>query len=268
MAMVAAKCTQCGANITIDETKEAGICEFCGTAFITEKAINNYNITNNVNIANATINITGGDIENLLLRAKQYEECGDYEKAKEYYNRILDIDANHEIAKTKLFAPPKFYIGNVVVDNQQLATIEAYIKKGEKLNAIKMVKELSGISLVDAKHFVENFYSIDKNRPQSYSHQTSTKPSGGCYVATCVYGSYDCPQVWTLRRYRDNTLASTWYGRAFIHTYYAISPTIVKWFGHTKWFNKLCKRRLDRMVKKLLEQGVESTPYEDKNWRT
>lgn len=21
----------------------------------------------------------------------------------------------------------------------------------------------------------------------------------GCYIATCVYGSYDCPQVWTLR---------------------------------------------------------------------
>lgn len=60
------------------------------------------------------------------------------------------------------------------------------------------------------------------------------KQNGGCYVATCVYGSYDCPQVWTLRRYRDYTLAETWYGRAFIHTYYAISPTIVRWFGTTQ----------------------------------
>ena len=25
----------------------------------------------------------------------------------------------------------------------------------------------------------------------------------GCYIATCVYGSYDCPQVLTLRRFRD-----------------------------------------------------------------
>ena len=31
----------------------------------------------------------------------------------------------------------------------------------------------------------------------------------GCYIATAVYGSYDCPQVWTLRRYRDYTLAET-----------------------------------------------------------
>lgn len=88
----------------------------------------------------------------------------------------------------------------------------------------------------------------------------------GCYVATCVYGSYDCPQVWTLRRYRDNTLASTWYGRAFIRTYYAVSPTLVKWYGHTTWFIKLWKRRLDRMVRQLQENGTESTPYEDKQW--
>lgn len=91
-------------------------------------------------------------------------------------------------------------------------------------------------------------------------------PEAGCYVATCVYGSYDCPEVWTLRRYRDNMLASTWYGRAFIHTYYAISPTLVKWFGKTKWFKKMWKGKLDRMVAKLQAEGVENTPYNDKPW--
>ena len=97
--------------------------------------------------------------------------------------------------------------------------------------------------------------------------QTNMTQDGGCYVATCVYGSYDCPQVWTLRRYRDNTLASTWYGRAFIHTYYAISPTIVKWFGHTQWFKNLWKNKLDKMVSNLRSNGVEDTPYQDKDWR-
>lgn len=90
--------------------------------------------------------------------------------------------------------------------------------------------------------------------------------SGGCYVATAVYGSYDCPQVWTLRRYRDYDLAETWYGRAFVHTYYAISPTLVKWFGNTEWFKKMWRGKLDRMVKNLQDKGYESTPYEDRNW--
>ena len=98
------------------------------------------------------------------------------------------------------------------------------------------------------------------------SVESKQNKSGGCYVATCVYGSYDCPQVWTLRRYRDDTLASSWYGRAFIRTYYAVSPTLVAWFGHTDWFKKLWRGKLDRMVKSLRESGVADTPYEDKTW--
>ena len=94
----------------------------------------------------------------------------------------------------------------------------------------------------------------------------SNSSSGGCYVATAVYGSYNCPQVWTLRRFRDYTLAETWYGRAFIRTYYAISPTLVKWFGHTEWFKKMWKGKLDHMVANLNAEGVEDTPYEDRNW--
>lgn len=101
---------------------------------------------------------------------------------------------------------------------------------------------------------------------ENAANSSNSSSSGGCYVATCVYGSYDCPQVWTLRRYRDYTLAETWHGRAFIRTYYAISPTLVKWFGKTTWFKKMWQGKLDRMVSKLQANGVESTPYEDINW--
>ncbi len=90
------------------------------------------------------------------------------------------------------------------------------------------------------------------------------KTSNGCYVATAVYGSYDCPEVWTLRRFRDFTLDNTWYGRLFIKCYYAISPTLVRWFGHTNWFKMLWRGPLDKMVAHLNNTGVASTPYQDK----
>lgn len=112
-------------------------------------------------------------------------------------------------------------------------------------------------------HVIPAIYSSVKASNTNHSSNTS----GGCYVATAVYGSYDCPQVWTLRRFRDNTLAETWYGRAFIRTYYAISPTLVKWFGHIEWLKKMWKSTLDRMVAKLNAEGVEDTPYEDKDWQ-
>ena len=105
---------------------------------------------------------------------------------------------------------------------------------------------------------------IRKYEPEYKNPEVET--SAGCYVATAVYGSYDCPEVWTLRRFRDNTLAETWYGRAFIHSYYAVSPTLVKWFGHTAWFKTMWRNPLDKLVAKLQLNGVESTPYKDKNW--
>ena len=104
-------------------------------------------------------------------------------------------------------------------------------------------------------------------RPKAWydKGRTSSKNSG-CYVATAVYGSYDCPEVWTLRRYRDYALAETWYGRVFIRAYYAISPTVVRGVGETQWFKDMWKPKLDKMVKRLNEEGVSNTPYQDRKW--
>jgi hypothetical protein len=113
------------------------------------------------------------------------------------------------------------------------------------------------------KVYIQYMDGTDETVPVS---QVTLLRIAGCYVATAVYGSYDCPEVWTLRRYRDYTLAETWYGRAFIKIYYAISPSLVKWFGHTEWFKKMWKGKLDRMVSELQSKGVESTPYEDRVW--
>lgn len=104
--------------------------------------------------------------------------------------------------------------------------------------------------------------SSDPGLFDSYHHNDSQ----GCYVATCVYGSYDCPQVWTLRRFRDNTLSQSDFGRLFIHTYYAVSPRIVKWFGQKKWFKDFWKKHLDKLVNNLNSEGVENTPYNDRPW--
>jgi hypothetical protein len=93
---------------------------------------------------------------------------------------------------------------------------------------------------------------------------TPSSSSGGCYIATCVYGSYDCPYVWTLRRWRDDVLQTNWLGRIFVRVYYAVSPKLVKWFGESKWFKSFWKKTLDRFVARLNQRGVEDTEYFDK----
>ncbi|MCQ2531650.1 MAG: hypothetical protein MJ093_02980 [Saccharofermentans sp.] len=81
----------------------------------------------------------------------------------------------------------------------------------------------------------------------------------GCYIATSVYGSYDCPQVWVLRHFRDDYLKRYKTGRAFIHAYYFISPKLVKLWGKTSWFNKTFKGVLDPMVNGLKRKGYRDS---------
>ena len=84
-----------------------------------------------------------------------------------------------------------------------------------------------------------------------------------CYIATSVYGSYDCSEVWTLRRFRDNTLEQSAIGKAFINVYYAVSPAMVESYGENEWFKELFKTFLDKAVIWLQANGVDSSPYDD-----
>ena len=47
MPIVNAKCTNCGANLKVDNTKDADICSSCGSAFVVAKEINNYLLSEN-----------------------------------------------------------------------------------------------------------------------------------------------------------------------------------------------------------------------------
>ena len=116
----------------------------------------------------------------------------------------------------------------------------------------------------NAQKYAHLILDIDPNNLEAKRILNST--SGSCYIATSVYGSYDCPQVWTLRRYRNISLAKTWYGRRFIRIYYGISPLLVHRFGEKSWFRNIWKPILDRMVFNLNLKGIADTPYTDARW--
>lgn len=349
MSFIAAKCTQCGGKIIVDDTKEAGICKFCGTAFVTEKVINNYNTYNNISNnfagANVTLNYSNQKSADwyyntlLELRKKQarmllLDKVGDtydFQKIRNTidslmgeYRKQYPLDERIDIIESasgiyfdvdSVFKDSECYVGknNESSFNNALKSIlhneysislgthgwgwvicERIFEEWDKIDKIRIpeIKEMAieyfekryedriSKSIANIEVFREgeikeygrygfifseiNLIKDEKTgRVIGIYYDTKSDESKGCYVATCVYGSYDCPEVWVLRRFRDYCLAETWYGRAFIKTYYAISPTIVKWFGNTKWFKDMWRGTLTRMVKHLKDIGYESTPYSD-----
>ncbi len=122
MSLKPAICTQCGAKIEVDDSKEAGICKHCGTAFITEKVIANY--TNNYTTVNNITNhvtkiIKGGkdsdDAENFFnrgltnLKLKKYVDARDnFEKAIELSPEVSKYYMYHFIAATDNFEQTPF----------------------------------------------------------------------------------------------------------------------------------------------------------------
>ena len=88
--------------------------------------------------------------------------------------------------------------------------------------------------------------------------------SDGCYIATAVYGTYDCPELWVLRRFRDYGLRKSIIGTAFVQFYYAVSPRLVRRFRNAERINRVSKSVLDLLVRQLKKRGFEETPYYDR----
>lgn len=71
------------------------------------------------------------------------------------------------------------------------------------------------------------------------------KDFGWCFIATAVYGDIQAPQVVALRQFRDQRLRSSIAGRAFIRSYYQLSPPVARYLSQ--------KPRLAASVRSLLD---------------
>ena len=448
MPLVEAKCTKCGAALTVDDSKEAMVCQYCGEAFIVEKAINNYNITNNIQAGvvnvyggtsdfeikagelikytGASVNVTipntvriigekafmglkiesvsipnsvtsirhhafsgcrsltsitipnsvseigGGAFRNCTSLKKCvlsnnitclgysyeggtfhgfFEGCtsltsitipnsvtsiGDsaFKGCKSLTsvtipNSVTSIGANafYDCSSLKSITIPNSvtYIGNgafalwssitritVGSGNKDYTTVDGILYDKHKTilhicpkdkqrvtipNSVTIINDdafrgctnLTSVTIPDsvevigANAFLDCTSLTSVTIPDSVTRicneafrncssltsitiPRSVKIMGyglfdgcpnvkvkkeGCYIATAVYGSYDAPEVMTLRRFRDDTLKKTFLGRLFIRAYYTLSPPIAKKLKNAHKINGFVRRILDRWVDKL-----------------
>ena len=261
MALVAAKCTECGESIEVDDEKDAGICNFCGTAFVTQKVINNTNISKTYNVEQMVVQ-GGTTVENLLIRTRQAKDEFDLIKAAEFACRALDLDPLNEeaIELSKI----KGKIGGKEFSVEQLKRINELVFGTQQFAAHQMLGPLLGRDWTSTA--VMNIIARWKQQglPQVLQDfGEEDKLAKGCYIATSAYGSYNCPEVWVLRRYRDQKLQKTYFGRLFIKIYYAVSPALIKIFGKSKRFNSINRRWLDKKVSKLKRKGFSDLKYND-----
>lgn len=408
MSLIDCKCTNCGSNLSVNSDKDAAICEYCGSAFVVEKAINSYNISNNISAE--VVNVYTDDFKDFVIRAGELVKYNGMESdviipdtvthiGKRVFKNCVGLKSVTLSNSVTTICEEAFKncSGLIRIEIPDTVTsIEAcafegcsalsYIKLPDKIERVKFgmfrgcksLKEIvipdsvvsiggevfefcysltdikfpkglkflgadvfylcSSLTKVSLPDTVESIglneggglYSgsftnssiteftipkgVTKVLPNTFEgcdelfsltiHDGVTefsekalygcvnlkvicaseewkkqhwqihpllssyepKKKNGCYIATAVYGSYDCPQVWALRRYRDLSLNSVWYGRRFIKLYYAISPYLVEKFGDRVWFKRICKNILDKIIVRLDEKGFSQEPYIDRNY--
>ena len=247
-----------------------------------------------MNIASAA-NSIANCLDNVMYLIKDYEEAQFQEKAKaevfircslaatalsggalNHYNKFSTADNAFSECANRVVSAGNIYERLVDALRKNFPDDKTNCSGTAELYADYMYKNSKFYNRDWANKKISEMETLVKERKPDYTASRIPAPapapapasasSGGCYVATAIYGSYDCPEVWTLRRYRDYKLAKTWGGRLFIRTYYAISPWVVRHFGASKAFRMIFKGRLDRMVANLQHNGFESTPYNDTKW--
>ncbi len=77
---------------------------------------------------------------------------------------------------------------------------------------------------------------------------STVKNFSGCYIATAIYDSYEAPEVYFFRHYRDTKLAKTNYGITLIKIYYLLSPTLARIIGNSKFLSAIVKKVLDKSI--------------------
>ncbi len=252
MSVENGKCPSCGGALLLDSSKEKMTCQFCGHQVVIQQAVQKCTIDG----------IADFDTKMLSAqRAIEFDE--DFDKAAKYYREALDLRPDDykalwgmclcEVAAIRWAYDFKGYVQvpGDVPDNLQ-----------------NVLKKYGDRAYTNAPEDVKPYYYREMQKILNlYSNSAPTEEpekKQGCYIATAVYGSYDCPEVWVLRRYRDYNLDTNCLGKLFIKTYYAVSPSIVRMFGRKEWFNRFWKKRLDRKVNRLKAKGYEDTPYVDK----
>ena len=185
-------------------------------------------------------------IAKLLLADIYAEKPETYEMAEKLYKAIL--------------AAPNVPEEDLINTKTSLGILYAVQKKYSW--AISLLTEAAESGNPNARDVLMEIEKEQNSNTMSGNGGQQQK-NGGCYIATAVYGSYDCPEVWTLRRFRDHVLKKYWCGRIFIKFYYAVSPGMIRVFGNAGWFQFLWRRVLDKIVTVLEKKGIENTPYYD-----
>lgn len=245
MAMQPAVCANCGGKINVDDINLNGFgeCEFCHASY---KVID-------------VITVDGlPTVKSLLTSATISVENGNCEKAVKLYNDVINIKPNCHEAWWGLYLCNSyfdaFYQYKDKYGNSGPLTKAGIMQNTISKYALRAIEYApSEIAEGYRKEIADEIAFIEAAKSGAYDSRDSSGNSG-CYIATAVYGSYECDEVFVLRRFRDEYLSKTALGCSFIKIYYRFSPYFAQKLSMDSGISKSIRRVLDFFIKEYIER--------------
>ena len=197
MSFVQLKCPNCGESIQLDETKEYGFCNYCGTRVIQDKVIVEHR--GSVSIDNTD------ELNNLYILARRAKESNDTENAQKYYEKIIvmvptDWEANFY---TVYYQASNCVIAGIVsaatnLNNNLSSTfqlIKDYVDDSVKQREVisEVVCRISALSTLLIQGAVNHFNSIDANVRKQFQKELDERKNASinlCYSCGDYIESY------------------------------------------------------------------------------
>jgi TPR repeat protein len=190
-----------------------------------------------------------GSVEAMTSLGVLHDRAGDVDEARRWFTMAAETGDLEAMTSAGVF---HYKQGRLAEATDWLT------KAAEAGDAEAMVQLANMLHAVGKQEHARTWYSkaaaagdSDAKTVLAALDGSGKSKSGGCYIATAVYGSYDAPEVLTLRRFRDDCLETSAIGRTVVRVYYAISPTLARRLSHASILQRGSKVVLDAIVAKV-----------------
>lgn len=163
MPLVPAICTQCNSAIQVDSEKDAATCISCNTAFIVEKAINNYLVN-------------GQSFDDLVSNANVFIELGEFDKAQRIFDDITNRHPSKAVGWWGLLQCLTLNFTDLQSDKQSSATL--YYER-----AIKFATEEEREKFAET---FENFILLQKEQQNAFAIAQETRISATNKIVSSI----------------------------------------------------------------------------------
>lgn len=167
----------------------------------------------------------------------------------------------------KIFKYMDFWVTDILLSYAEILRLQGDWKSCQRV--VEEVSQRNDLTQdkIEIIKDLRNWISKEKSLKRRYIKASEElyawkKQHEGCFIATAAYGTPFAYEIDVLRKWRDDSLSESMWGRVFIRAYYKISPPIAKCVSKSNALKIVIRKLLRPIINMLKRKYKTVTPIE------